>query len=145
MATTARRKTQTELGLGWTHRQAAKNLHDNHIEGTLCDWCGRPMWDKDRTKNWDYNPQSTNPNNGKLHADHSQRTRAECIKLGLPIGLPDRLLHGACNIQRGDGGNDHLAATANNNADTHQPCTLYMPWPFTTDAHVKYTAPQQQS
>lgn len=127
MATAAKRKTQTELGLGWAHRQAAKNLLDNHIDGTPCPWilCGRPMW-KDRTRNYDYDPASTNPISGKLQADHSKMSRSEAIRRGLPIPLPDRLLHGECNRQRGDGRNDKLT--------THQPCALYMPWPFTTNA-----------
>ena len=126
---TAKRKTQTELGLGWRHRQAADNLRDNHTDGTPCDWCGRPMY-RDRTRNHDYDPASTNPINGVLQADHSNMSRSEAIRRGLPIPLPDRLLHGECNRQRGDGRNDHLAASGKHTAAT----TLYMPWPTTFSA-----------
>ncbi|OIN79336.1 hypothetical protein [Mycobacterium malmoense] len=132
MATTTRRKTQTELGLGWRHRQAADALRRAHQDGAPCSWCGRPMY-LDRTKNWDYNPDSTNPDSGKLHAHHGKMSRAEAIKLGVPIPLPDELLHGACNIQLGDGGNKHLAASANPEPST--PDTLAMPWPWPT-AHI---------
>lgn len=83
----------------------------------------------DRTQNWDYNPQATNQLSGELHGDHSQMSRAEAIRQGKPIPPPDRLLHQTCNIQRGDGGNDHLAASATQ----HQPTNherLLMPWPW---------------
>lgn len=123
---TAKRKTQTELGLGWRHRQAADNLRANHHDGALCDQCGRPMW-RDRTKNYDYKPASTNPISGLLQADHSTISRAEAIRRGIPIPLPDRLLHGECNRMRGDGTNDHLAAI--NTGKTMTNNTLYMPWP----------------
>ena len=83
---------------------------------------------RDPTRNYDYNPNSTNPANGVLHADHSGMSRAEAIRRGLPIPLPDRLLHGRCNIQRGEGTNDHLAAT---NPTTAAPQSqLLMPWPW---------------
>lgn len=127
----AKRKTQTELGLGWRHRQAADNLRDNHVDGTLCDWCGRPMF-RDRTRNWDYSPTSTNPISGVLQADHSKTSRAEAIRLGVPIPLPDRLLHGECNRQRADGRNDHLAVTSKGAPTEAQ--MLYMPWPTTFSA-----------
>jgi hypothetical protein len=108
MATTARRKTTTERGLGWRHQQMADALKRKHQDGTPCDWDGRPMY-LDRTKNWDYDPESTNPASGALQADHSKMSRGEALRRGLPIPLPDRLLHGECNRQRGDGRNDHLA------------------------------------
>lgn len=113
----------TAKGLGWRHVQARKALERKHQDGTPCQWCGRPLY-LDRTRNWDYNPESTSPTSGTLHADHSRMSRNQAITLGQPIGLPDRLLHGVCNIQRGDGGNDHLATT--------QPPTqtLAMAWPW---------------
>lgn len=80
-----------------------------------------------RTKNWDYNPTSTNPDNGKLHAHHGKMSRAEAIRRGLPIPLPDELLHGTCNIQLGDGGNKHLAASSSGRAPTTE---LKLPWPW---------------
>ena len=124
--TTARRKTTTERGLGWRHRQAVDALKRRHTDGTPCDWCGRPMY-LDRTRNYDYNPQATNPLSGVLHGDHSTMSRNEAIRRGVPIGLPDRLLHQSCNIQRGDGGNDHLAA---NGATTPATERLAMAWPW---------------
>jgi hypothetical protein len=66
------------------------------------------MW-LDRTGNWDYDPQSSRRNgNGTLQADHLT-SRKKFLDAGLPVPLPDRLLHGICNIQRGDGRNDHVA------------------------------------
>lgn len=122
---TGRKTTTTAKGLGWIHQQAADELRRNHHDGSPCDWCGRPMY-LDRTLNWDYNPQATNPASGSLHADHSEMSRAGAIKLGLPIPRPNRLLHGVCNIQRGEGGNDHLAA--NNRTDTNQQLLIAWPW-----------------
>lgn len=108
------------------HRKAAEDLRNAHHDGDPCDWCGRPMY-RDRTRNFDYNPLATNPTNGQLHADHSKMSRAEAIRRGLPIQLPDRLLHGRCNIQRGEGTNDHLAASNNTTVPTSP---LVMPWPW---------------
>ena len=127
MATTARRKTTTEKGLGWRHQQAAESLKRRHQDGASCDWCGRPMY-LDRTRNWDYKPDATNLVSGALQADHSAMTRGEAIRRGIPIPLPDRLLHQICNQQRGDGVNDHLAA-ANNNHQGNSPERCLMPWP----------------
>lgn len=92
---------------GHLHNQAKKALTQMHIDGSPCDWCGRPMW-LDKTKNWDYKPESKHRGNGSLQADHII-ARSKLRDVGLPIPLPERLLHGACNRQRGDGGNDHLA------------------------------------
>lgn len=131
MATaTRRKKTQTELGLGYRHRIAADNLKRDHQDGTPCSWCGRPMY-KDRTRNWDYNPDGGR-DSGKLHAHHSKVSRSEAIRRGLPIPPPDELLHGVCNIQLGDGGNQHLAHVSGNTAPP-PPTKLYMPWPWSTD------------
>jgi hypothetical protein len=127
--TTTRRKTTTEKGLGWRHRQQADALKRKHVDGTPCDWCGYPMY-LDPTKNRDYNPESGNPLSGVLQADHSKMTRAEAIRRGVTIPLPDRLLHGECNRQRGDGSNDHLAATAGNIRMQAPSEHLVMPWPW---------------
>lgn len=132
--TTARRKTTTEKGLGWRHQQASEALKRKHRDGDPCDWDGRPMY-RDRTKNWDYNPDSTNPTSGALQADHSKMTRAEAIRLGLSIPLPDRLLHGECNRQRGDGRNDHLAWINSGKPPVMGSASsgdqrLAMPWPW---------------
>lgn len=133
-----RKRTQTELGLGWRHRQAADHLRDNHHDGKLCI-CGRPMF-KDRTKNYDYDPQSTNSTSGVLQADHSGMSRAEAIRRGLPIPLPDRLLHGECNRMRGDGKNDHLFTWGDaTRAPAPDQPALYMPWPQTLNVSQQTT------
>lgn len=85
----AKRKTQTELGLGWRHQQQRTILLRRLTDGELCWWCGLPMR-KDPTQNWDGRP---------LAADHSQ-ARA------LGGTLADRLLHYTCNSQRGYGNRD---------------------------------------
>ena len=127
MATTTRRpKTTTEKGLGWRHRQGVEQLKRRHQDGAPCDWCGRPMY-LDRTRNWDYNPTSPSRVSGELQGDHSNMSRSECMRKGLSIPPPDRLLHQTCNIQRGDGGNDHLAATAATRASDDN---LLMAWPW---------------
>lgn len=135
-ATTARRKTTTEKGLGWRHQQAVEGLKRRHVDGSPCEWCGKPMW-LDPTKNWDYNPDV--PYSGGLHGDHGDMTRAEAQRLGLPPPLPNRLLHGRCNNQRGDGINDHLAVVNQGKRTTEgktDPATTTgntdraMPWPW---------------
>ncbi|MGB3484010.1 MAG: hypothetical protein WBB07_17565 [Mycobacterium sp.] len=123
MATAARRKTTTERGLGWKHQQKVDALKRSHRDGSPCEWCGKPMY-LDPTKNWDYTEDT--PGSGGLHGDHGEMTRAEAIRRGVPIPLPDRLLHRRCNQQRGDGVNDHLAAS-NRNAEPEQ---LVMDWPW---------------
>jgi hypothetical protein len=117
----------TARGLGHRHQVAVDRLLSAHPDGKTCPWCGRPMW-KNRTRNWDYQAGSTNPASGKLQGDHSGMSRSEALRRGLPIPLPDRLLHGECNRQRGDGANDHLAASATGAASATQ--TLLMPWPW---------------
>jgi len=72
----------TARGLGYAHQQRRAALLRLHIEGTLCWWCGLPM----------YRRQG-------LAADHS-RARARGGKQA------DRLLHIPCNAQRGDGSRD---------------------------------------
>lgn len=135
--TTARRKTTTEKGLGWRHQQAAAGLKRKHQDGALCDWDGRPMY-LDRTHNWDHDPDATNPTSGELQADHSQMTRSKALELGVPVPLPDRLLHAECNRQRGDGRNDHLAWINSGQPPVidaqPQSAELYMPWPKTVVA-----------
>jgi hypothetical protein len=124
MATSGRRKTTTEQGLGWRHQQAVAGLKRRHRDGTPCDWCGQPMY-LAAERNWDYDADK--PGSGTLHADHGAMTRAEAVRRGIPIPLPDRLLHGRCNQQRGDGVNDHLAAV---NRGIGQPERLSLSWPW---------------
>lgn len=92
-------KTTKQRGLGWTHEKTRARLLRTHIDGTPCYWCGRPMY-RDRTHNWDYNPTSTDRASGSLAADHTHARTHGGTKA-------DRLLHGTCNKQRGDGSRDH--------------------------------------
>lgn len=120
------KKTTTAKGLGNRHQQAVKYLKQIHKDGKPCDWCGRPMW-LDATQNWDYDPQKPGfRGNGVLQGDHSNMTRSEALRMGVPVMPPDRLLHAECNRQRGAGANDHLAAT--NRGVTDEEFT--MPWPW---------------
>ncbi len=57
-----------------------------HIEGSLCYWCGLPMF-KEKPRNWDRKT---------LAGDHS-------VPRVAGGKLCDRLLHSTCNGQRGDG------------------------------------------
>lgn len=80
----------------------------------------------DRTKNPDYDPEQ--PRSGGLEADHGAMTRAEAVRRGLPIPLPDRLLHRRCNQQRGDGVNDHLAVKGGGIEPDREALAIAWPW-----------------
>lgn len=99
-AKVAARRTTTERGLGNAHQRAVDELRQHHVDGSPCDWCGRPMW-LDRRRNWDYRPDGPRTS-GVLQGDHILPRAQGGV-------LPDRLLHRACNGQRGEGVNDHLA------------------------------------
>lgn len=116
--------TTTQKGLGTRHEKAVEYLKLRHKDGSPCEWCGRPMW-LDPTRNFDYRPDRPKRGNGVLQGDHSGMPRSEALAKGLPVLPPDRLLHAACNQQRGAGLNDHLAASARVEAE---PFT--MPWPW---------------
>lgn len=92
-----RRLTTTDIGLGWEHQKRAARLKREHRDGTLCWWCGEPMY-LDPTRNPDYKPGIRAA--GELHADHTN-SRAHGGTHA------DRLMHGDCNRQRGNGDNDH--------------------------------------
>jgi hypothetical protein len=99
------RGNTTSRRLGYEHREHVARLHANHVDGSPCFWCGLPMY-RDRTRNPDFNPYATRsdgkPDNtsGVLSGDHSN-SRAKH-----PGSQADRLLHGRCNSQRGDGSRD---------------------------------------
>jgi 5-methylcytosine-specific restriction endonuclease McrA len=109
----AARKKTTERGLGWRHKQRALQLKNAHVEGTPCWWCGEPM----------YVGQG-------LHADHSTPR-----SVGGPNTMADRLLHGVCNLERGDGRNDdRRPALTGKSVNARQQVladlgTRAMPWP----------------
>lgn len=110
-------KTTTQRGLGWQHQKQREYLLVHHVDGTICFWCGLPMF---KTQ--------------KLEADHSQARSQGGSKA-------DRLLHGynqlgnRCNQERGDGSRDHLrpAVTgkpiAQAQADQEALGVRVMPWP----------------
>jgi len=78
---------------------------------------------RDRRRNFDYDPNG-GPASGTLHADHSRISRAEAIRRGIPVPPPDRLLHGQCNAERGDGNHDHKAPALDTTTQH-----LAMAWP----------------
>ncbi|MDV6271092.1 hypothetical protein [Rhodococcus globerulus] len=78
-------------GLDTKHDNQRTHLLSIHLDGTLCFWCGKPM----------YRDPLRNPDRAPLEADHSTAR-----SLGGKIA--DRLLHMRCNRSRGDGRRDHL-------------------------------------
>jgi len=89
--TPRQRKTTTQKGLGHAHQQVRKRLLAKHVDGTECWWCAEPM----------FKEATSNPDGLALAADHDVARVNGGIKAS-------RLLHGACNSQRGDGSFDHL-------------------------------------
>lgn len=69
-------------GMDWRHQKRRRQLNAQLKDGELCWWCGRPMYREH-----------------VLHADHSTSRKYAGID-----AAADRLLHGACNEQRGAGG-----------------------------------------
>lgn len=108
----AARKTTTQRGLGNRHRQQAawlKTPEGGYTPGMPCWWCGEPM----------YLEQG-------LDADHS-------VPRSQGGTLADRLLHGPCNSERGDGSRDHLRpALVGRKAQAQQPdighTVMHWPW-----------------
>lgn len=102
------KRTTTQRGLGYRHKQQVAHLKRQHIEGTMCWWCGEPM----------YLAQG-------LSGDHS-------IPRSAGGTLADRLLHSLCNTERGDGSRDDQRpaitgrATQPNSADVGHRA---MAWP----------------
>lgn len=76
------RRTTTQKGLGWRHQQERDRLLAKHRDGERCWWCDEPMLKSQ-----------------ELAADHSIARAHGGTKA-------DRLLHGLCNKQRGDGSRD---------------------------------------
>lgn len=107
-------KTTTARGLGWQHQQTRQRHLASHRDGTPCWWCGQPMY-RDPKRNWDYDPTSQARGNGALAADHTIARAHGGTKA-------DRLLHGVCNSQRGDGTRDHLRPTARTTTITITSC-----------------------
>lgn len=99
-----KRPSKAARGYDANHAPHVRRLHENHVDGTPCWWCGLPMF-RDRTKNPDYDPNAMrsdgkpDTSSGSLHGDHSNGKKNG--------GIADRLLHGLCNKQRGDGSRDH--------------------------------------
>ncbi|QDF17177.1 HNH endonuclease [Gordonia phage William] len=123
-----RRPNPEERGLGQPHKNQVKHLKASHVDGTPCWWCGRPMY-LDRTRNWDHDPTSTDRASGSLAGDHTH-ARAHGGTHA------DRLLHGTCNKQRGDGRRDHQRPALTHTQPTHLAigCWPKQP-PATTSPH----------
>lgn len=127
MATTRKRPTPAARGYDDSHRERARQLRANHVDGTLCWWCLLPMF-RDRTKNHDYEANAVRSDgqpdltSGVLHADHPE---------GKDGGkLPERLMHGLCNKQRGNGTRDDQRPALQHVAATENPLgNLTMGWP----------------
>ncbi|WP_336793000.1 hypothetical protein [Gordonia malaquae] len=108
--------TTTEKGLGWTHQQQTAALKADHTDGEPCWWCGQPMF-LDPARNWDRK---------SLSGDHS-------VPRAAGGSVTDRLLHGTCNSERGDGSRDHLRPAGGNDVDPSEPDPLGVrrfDWPF---------------
>lgn len=80
-------KTTTQRGYGHRHQQVRKRLLIKLVDGSPCQWCGKPMFRKPEM-NFDGAP---------LEADHTKD-----LKHHDPSDA-DRLLHRRCNRQRRDG------------------------------------------
>lgn len=85
---------------------------------------------RDRTKNWDYNPRATrrdgkpDTSSGSLAADHTQPRSTN------RNSIADRIIHGTCNKERGDGTRDHLRPALNHHTSTdHRLGTRTFDWP----------------
>ena len=98
-----KRPSPAARGYDQAHRNQARRLLAVHHDGTLCWWCGLPMF-RDRRKNPDYDPNATrrdgkpDTTSGQLHAEHED---------GKESGkLANRLMHGLCNKQRQGGARD---------------------------------------
>lgn len=80
-------KQAHQRGYDWTHRNNRQRLLYNLVDGTPCEWCGKPMY-KDPDRNFDHAP---------LEADHTKD-----LKHHGP-SKADRLVHRHCNRSRRDG------------------------------------------
>lgn len=108
--------TTTERNLGWEHQQQTDLLKQNHVDGSPCWWCDRPMF-IDPERNWDRRP---------LSGDHSV-PRADGGR------VTDRLLHETCNKERGDGTRDAVRPALTADAVPQQVSDEQlrrMPWPI---------------
>lgn len=102
------RRTTTQRGLGYGHKQNKLRLLRAHVDGTPCWWCGEPMFKEQG-----------------LQPDHE-------IPRSQGGVLANRLLHSWCNNQRQDGARDHLRPALTGRklkADQPDIGTLVMTWP----------------
>ena len=78
-----RRPRTTQQGVGWAHQQTVKRLHQDHVDGTLCDRCWRPMY-RTPARNWDKRKlQGGHPHDRPRALDSTSRA--------------DHLEHATCN------------------------------------------------
>lgn len=90
-------------GYDWRHRKNRQRLLFNHVDGTPCPGCGKPMY-RDPKKNHD---------GAALEADHTKN-----LKHHGPSDA-DRLLCRTCNRSRADGHDERLPV--NQTADDAPP------------------------
>ena len=95
----AKGKQPRRDGMGWRHQKIRRALNAQLKDGEACWWCGRPMHREH-----------------VLHADHSTSRKHAGID-----AKADRLLHGACNEQRGAGGERDERRPALNLPDSYEP------------------------
>lgn len=123
---TRKRPNPSARGYDQAHRTRAHHLHVNHVDGTLCFWCGLPMF-RDRTKNPDYDPHATrrdgkpDTTSGVLHAEHPDGKEEGAVAT--------RLMHGLCNKQRGDGTRDDQRPALRRTNTQHPLGDLLIGWP----------------
>ncbi|WKE50348.1 hypothetical protein J8244_09460 [Corynebacterium tuberculostearicum] len=83
-------KTTAERGYGTPHQKRRRQLFAQHVDGTLCPECGRPMY-KDAKKNFD---------GAALEADHPKGSALKYAE-NKQATLAKRLLHRTCNRSGG--------------------------------------------
>jgi hypothetical protein len=123
-------RTTTQKRLGHDHQVHRARLLARHVDGSPCWWCGRPMW-RDRRKNFDYNPNARrqdgkpDTSSGSLAGDH---TLSRAIHSNT---IADRLLHGRCNKERGDGSCDDQRPAITQRPEDSVLGVRTLDWPWT--------------
>jgi len=107
-------------GMGWRHQKIRRALNAQLKDGEPCWWCGRPMHREH-----------------VLHADHSKSRKYAGI-----YAKADRLLHGACNEQRGAGGERDKRRPALNLPDSYEPKPIRLKAGGTDTRYDAKTAPR---
>jgi hypothetical protein len=107
MARPRPRPTTTARGLGHRHRQRRETMLRQHVEGSLCELCGEPM----------FRAQG-------LQADH-EVPRA----IAGPRALASRLVHSWCNARAGGILGAERNGRSHSGRSEADRSGLAMPWP----------------